>query len=183
MKITSADAQLLSALRENARASTAEIARRLGLSRTTVQSRMERLEREGVIRGYTVRVNEQVERGYIRAHILIPVAPKQMPAVVQALHEMPQVRSLHSVSGAHDLVAMGVVPTVVDMDELTDRIGALDGVTEATVGDGALGILVRDAPRHLSAILTSVEDVRSVEIERPDLEAVFLHLTGKALRD
>ena len=76
--------------------------------------------------------NEQVERGYIRAHILITVAPKQMPAVVQALHEMPQVRSLHSVSGAHDLVAMGVVPTVVDMDELTDRIGALDGVERTT---------------------------------------------------
>ncbi len=132
MKITPADAQLLSSLRENARASTAQIARRLGLSRTTVQSRIERLEREGVIRGYTVRVDEEVERGHIRAHILITVLPKQMPAVVQALHEMPQVRSLHSVSGAHDLVAMGVVPTVVDMDELTDRIGAIDGVERTT---------------------------------------------------
>ncbi|HRN63080.1 MAG TPA: Lrp/AsnC ligand binding domain-containing protein, partial [Luteimonas sp.] len=50
----------------------------------------------------------------------------------QALRDMPQVRSLHSVSGAHDLVAMGVVPTVVDMDELTDRIGAIDGVERTT---------------------------------------------------
>jgi len=120
MKITPADALLLSALRENARASTAEIARRLGLSRTTVQSR------------YTVRVNEEVERGHIRAHILVTVLPKQMPAVVQALHAMPEVRSLHSVSGAHDLVAMGVVPTVAEMDELTDRIGAIAGVERTT---------------------------------------------------
>ena len=132
MKITPADALLLSALRENARASTAEIARRLGLSRTTVQSRIDRLEREDVIRGYTVRVHEEVERGYIRAHILVTVLPKQMPAVVQALHAMPEVRSLHSVSGAHDLVAMGVVPTVADMDELTDRIGAIAGVERTT---------------------------------------------------
>ena len=132
MKITPADAQLLSLLREDARASTAEIARRLGLSRTTVQSRSDRLERDGVIRGYTVRVNEGVERGHIRAHILITVLPKQMPAVVQALHDMPEIRSLHSVSGAHDLVAMGMVPTVVDMDELTDRIGALEGVERTT---------------------------------------------------
>ncbi len=132
MKITPADLQLLPALRENARASTAEIARRLGLSRTTVQSRIDRLERDGVIRGYTVRVNEDVERNHIRAHILITVLPKQMPAVVQALHAMPEVRSLHSVSGAHDLVAMGVVPTVGDMDELTDRIGAVDGVERTT---------------------------------------------------
>ncbi|MDH5832008.1 Lrp/AsnC family transcriptional regulator [Luteimonas sp. M1R5S18] len=132
MKITPADAQLLSALRENARASTAEIARRLGLSRTTVQSRIDRLEREDVIRGYTVRVNEEVERGHVRAHILITVLPKQMPAVVEALHAMPEVRSLHSVSGAHDLVAMGVVPGVADMDDLTDRIGAVPGVERTT---------------------------------------------------
>ena len=57
MKISSTDEQLLSLLRENARASTAQIARRLNLSRTTVQSRIERLEREGVIGGYTVRVD------------------------------------------------------------------------------------------------------------------------------
>ncbi|MEL1263822.1 Lrp/AsnC family transcriptional regulator [Pseudoxanthomonas putridarboris] len=132
MKLTAADEQLLSVLRENARASTAQIARRLDLSRTTVQSRIERLEREGVISGYTVRVHDEYERGNIRAHIMITVHPKQMPAVVKALREMPQVRHLHSVSGGWDLVAMGVVPTVAEMDVLTDRIGAIDGVERTT---------------------------------------------------
>ena len=132
MKITPADALLLSALRENARASTAEIARRLGLSRTTVQSRIDRLEREDVIRGYTVRVNEEIERGHIRAHILITVLPRKMPAVVKALREIPEVRTLHSVSGAHDLVALVVVGGVAEMDVVTDAIGALDGVERTT---------------------------------------------------
>ena len=132
MKLTTADEQLLSVLRENARASTAQVARRLQLSRTTVQSRIDRLEREGVIRGYTVRLGDEAERGRIRAHILVTVLPKQMAAVVKALHAMPEVRSLHSVSGEHDLVAMGVVPAIHDMDELTDRIGALDGVERTT---------------------------------------------------
>jgi DNA-binding Lrp family transcriptional regulator len=132
MKITDSDQQLPTVLRENARASTAEIARRLKLSRTTVQSRIERLEREGVIGGYTVRVNDAAERGYIRAHIMITVLPKQMAAVVQTLHAMPELRVLHSVSGPFDLVAMGVVPTVAEMDELTDRIGAIDGVERTT---------------------------------------------------
>jgi len=132
MKITPADQQLLTVLRENARASTAEIARRLKLSRTTVQSRIERLEREGVISGYTVRINDDAERGHIRAHIMITVLPKQMPAVVDALRAMPEVRALQSVSGPFDLVAMGVVPTVAEMDELTDRIGAIDGVERTT---------------------------------------------------
>lgn len=132
MRLTATDEQLLSILREDARAPTAEIARRLQLSRTTVQSRMQRLEREGVIRGYTVRVGEDVERDRVRAHILITVLPKQTPAVVRALHAVPEVRSLHSVSGTHDLVALIVAEGVQDIDALTDRVGAMDGVERTT---------------------------------------------------
>ena len=132
MKITASDQQLLSVLRENARASTADIARRLQLSRTTVQSRIERLERDGVIAGYTVRVADEAERGHLRAHIMITVLPRRMASVVEALRGMPEVRTLHSVSGPFDLVALGVVPGVEEMDELTDRIGAIDGVERTT---------------------------------------------------
>lgn len=132
MKTSPSDLALLTVLRENARASTAEIARRLGLSRTTVQSRIERLERDGVIAGYTVRVADAAERGHIRAHIMVTVLPKQMPAVVESLRAMAEVRALHSVSGAFDLMALGVVPTVAEMDALTDRIGAVDGVERTT---------------------------------------------------
>lgn len=132
MRISTADEQLLSVLRENARASTAEIARRLGLSRTTVQNRIERLERQGVIDGYTVRVRDEYERSRIRAHILVTVLPKQMAAVVKALRAMPEVRVLHSVSGSFDLIAQAAVPTVEEMDVLTDRIGAIEGVERTT---------------------------------------------------
>ena len=111
MKLTDADQQLLSVLRENARASTAQIARRLNLSRTTVQSRIERLEREGVISGYTVRVHDEYDRSHLRAHIMIAVHPKQMTSVVAALRAMPELRVLHSVSGSHDLIAIGAVPS------------------------------------------------------------------------
>ncbi len=55
-----------------------------------------------------------------------------MPAVVEALRAMPEVRSLQSVNGSWDLVAVAVVPTVGDMDLLTDRIGALPGVERTT---------------------------------------------------
>ncbi len=128
MKLTAADEALLSLLREDARAPTAKIARRLQLSRTTVQSRIERLERAGVIDGYTVRVSDEFESERIRALIMITVFPKQMAAVVEALRQMPEVRTLQSVSGGSDLVAMAAVPSIGDMDALTDRIGAVDGV-------------------------------------------------------
>jgi DNA-binding Lrp family transcriptional regulator len=132
MKLSPADEALLSLLREDARAPTAAIARRLQLSRTTVQSRIERLERMGVIAGYTVRVSDDHEHERVRALIMITVFPKQAPSVVEALRQMPGVRSLHSVNGAWDLVAMAVVRTIGDMDELTDLIGALDGVERTT---------------------------------------------------
>ena len=128
MRISAADELLLSLLRENARATTADIARKLGLSRTTVQNRIARLEQQGVIRGYTVRIDDELERNRIRAHILITVLPKKMAAVVKELHAIPELRTLHSVSGPHDLVALAVVADVNQMDVLTDRIGAIDGV-------------------------------------------------------
>ena len=132
MRISAADELLLSLLRENARATTADIARKLGLSRTTVQSRIDRLEQQGVIAGYTVRTHADYEQGQVRAHVLITVLPRKMPAVVKALREIPEVRTLHSVSGAHDLVALVVVGGVGEMDVVTDAIGALDGVERTT---------------------------------------------------
>jgi len=55
-----------------------------------------------------------------------------MASVVEALRAMPEVRALHSVTGPSDLVAMAVVPSVSEMDELTDRIGAIEGVERTT---------------------------------------------------
>ena len=131
MRISPADELLLSILREDARAATADIARRLGLSRTTVQNRITRLEQSGVIRGYTVRVEDELERSRIRAHIMITLRPKQMTAVVKALQAMHEVRVLYSVSGGHDLIALAVTANVGEMDVLTDRIGAIDWVERA----------------------------------------------------
>jgi DNA-binding Lrp family transcriptional regulator len=126
------DRALIALLREDARAPTAELARRLGLSRTTVQSRMERLQRQRVITGYTVTVPDDVESSLVRAHVLITLAPKQSAAIEQALRRIAQVRVLHSVSGPFDLIAIVAAASIGELDELIDRIGALDGVERTT---------------------------------------------------
>ncbi|MGH6985278.1 MAG: Lrp/AsnC family transcriptional regulator [Caulobacteraceae bacterium] len=126
------DERLLSRLRENARAPVSEIARSLGLSRTTVQSRIERLERSGLIEGYTVRLSEAVERGAIRAIVLLTIAPKVAPAVIAAMRKMRAVRRLASVSGPFDLIAEAATPTAAEMDALIDALGALEGVERTT---------------------------------------------------
>jgi DNA-binding Lrp family transcriptional regulator len=126
------DEKLISALRDNARASTARLARLVGRSRTSVQSRLERLERAGVIVGYSVRVAPEHELGAVRAHVMIKVGPKEARAVTAALKAIPQVRVLHSVSGDVDLIAVAATASVAEMDEVIDRIGALDGVERTT---------------------------------------------------
>jgi DNA-binding Lrp family transcriptional regulator len=126
------DQRLLSALRENGRASTAQLARLVGRSRTSVQSRIERLERQGVIVGYEVRLAPEHGLGAVRAHVMIKVGPKETRSVAAALRAIPQVRILHSVSGDVDMIAVAATGSVTEMDEVIDRIGALDGVERTT---------------------------------------------------
>lgn len=126
------DARLIDALREDARAPAAALARALGLSRTTVQSRIERLERQGVITGYTVRLSDAHERGTIHAYVMMTVTHKKAAAVIAAIRRLPAVRALQSVSGPYDLIARAATPTVADMDALIDTLGALEGVERTT---------------------------------------------------
>lgn len=126
------DRSLLALLRENARAPVAELARRLGASRTTTQSRLERLERRGVVAGYAVRMGEAIERGAVRAHIMIILAPRAAAAVEAALRRMPDVRALHAVSGPVDMIAVAATATIAEMDALLDAIGAIEGVERTT---------------------------------------------------
>ena len=126
--LTQADQDLIALLRENARAPNAELARRLGVSRTTVQSRIERLEARGVIAGYGVRLSQDHEQGLVRAHVLLTVTPKLADRVVRDLRALAQVRTLHSVSGSFDMIVIVESQSIGDLDALLDKIGAMEGV-------------------------------------------------------
>ena len=126
--LNAGDRDLLALLAENARASTATIARRLGLSRTTVQAKIERLERDGVIAGYGVRLSDAYESGLVRAHVLITIAPKTLARITAELNANLEVKTLHSVSGTFDLIAVVQAASIAELDHLIDRIGEIDGV-------------------------------------------------------
>lgn len=128
VQISQKDRDLLALLGENARMPVATLARRLGLSRTTVQARIERLEREGVIAGYAVRLSDDYLAGLIRAHVLITIAPKALPSVAAELGAISAVTALYSVNGPYDLIAVIAAPSIADLDRLIDLIGHLGGV-------------------------------------------------------
>jgi DNA-binding Lrp family transcriptional regulator len=126
------DRELIGLLRANARAPISELARTLGLSRTTVQSRLERLERSKRITGYTVRLSEAHERGQIQAYVMITVHPKQAGIVGEQMKGMAGLRRLQSVSGPVDMIALVDAPSAAEMDALIDAIGTLEGVERTT---------------------------------------------------
>ncbi|KQO79482.1 Lrp/AsnC family transcriptional regulator [Agrobacterium sp. BA1120] len=128
MMLSEKDRALLSLLGDNARMPVAELARKLGLSRTTVQARIERLEADGVISGYGIKLSDAYLSGLVRAHVLITIAPKALAGVTAALAAIKEVTTLHSVSGSFDLIAILTAPSIADLDRLIDGIGALDGV-------------------------------------------------------
>ena len=133
--LTDKDRQLIALLQENARMAVSELARRLGVSRTTVQDRLRRLERSGAISGYQVRLRHDIARPAVRAFVTIEVDPRSTVAVVAALKRMPGVQSVHTVSGKYDLVAVAGAVSTAEMDALLDDLGGLDGVikTESSI--------------------------------------------------
>ncbi len=135
MLIDPVDHKILALLRENARMSTALMGRRLGISRTTVHSRIERLLARRIIGGFTVRMGADQERGQIQAQVMIAAVQKALARVESALRALPEVRKLYSVSGQHEFIAIVITDTVGEMDQLLDRIGAIEGVdrTESSI--------------------------------------------------
>jgi DNA-binding Lrp family transcriptional regulator len=135
MTIDPTDHRILALLREDARASTSKLGRKLGLSRTTVQSRIERMVRRGIIAGFTVRLSDEVVRGQIQAHVMVTTLPKLASRVEAELRRLPEVRKLYAISGAHDFIAVVITDSIKEMDVLLDRIGVLDGVdrTESSI--------------------------------------------------
>src|SRR5579862_8972785 len=99
------DRQLLALLRDNARAPVSELAKKLRVSRGTVTNRMAKLEGDGVIVGYAVRLKPGAEKHGIRAWTTIAVEGNTSASVIKQLRGEPSVRALHSTNGRWDVVA------------------------------------------------------------------------------
>jgi len=122
------DRQLLSLLRDNARTSVASLAKVLRVSRGTVQNRLTRLEADGTITGYTVRLKPQAEGHRIRAFMTVAVEGNRTAAVLAALRGDPAVSALHTTNGRWDMVAELRADSLEDFDSVLSRVRLLEGI-------------------------------------------------------
>ena len=124
------DQRLIALLRENARTPVADLARAMGLARTTVQARLDRLEARGDIQGYTVRLGSEAAP-LLRATILLQIEPRAGPAVLGRLRPMPGVIAVSTTSGRYDLLIDVAAHTTDALDAMIDQIIAERGVTRS----------------------------------------------------
>ncbi|CAG4972214.1 MAG: Lrp/AsnC family transcriptional regulator [Lysobacter sp.] len=122
------DHRLIAALRHDARAPVASLAQSLGVSRGTITNRMARLERDGVITGYTVRLRPDAAPDEIRAWTSLAVKGNQH-SVIRALLGEPGVAELHDTNGRWDLVAELRVADLAELSKVLERIRGIPGIS------------------------------------------------------
>lgn len=128
MELSDKDERLINLLRQDGRLSLSEIARRLSSSRTATQMRLQKLERNGVIDGYTVKLSSQYAEMQIRALVMIKFSPKNREKIETSLYKVEQLTTLYSISGAFDMAAIISARTMSKLDALIDEIGCLEGI-------------------------------------------------------
>jgi DNA-binding Lrp family transcriptional regulator len=132
MSIDAVDRQLVILLRENARQPITSLAHALGLSRASVYARLQRLERDGIIAGYTIRLGTAYDQRMIRAQVMLKVAPRLTQALERKLIGLPELVALHAISGEYDMIALVEAEGVAALNDVVDRIGLLEGVEKTT---------------------------------------------------
>jgi DNA-binding Lrp family transcriptional regulator len=125
------DRHLIALLRDNARMSVAALAKELKVARGTVQNRLARLEANGVIVGYTVRLRPKVEPDHIRAWIMIEAEGNRTQQVLRALRGDPAIVALHSTNGRWDFVAELRAKDLQEFDRIIAQISLIPGVTKS----------------------------------------------------
>ncbi|MBG6058102.1 DNA-binding Lrp family transcriptional regulator [Cryobacterium sp. MP_M5] len=125
------DRRLLAALRVNGREPVASLARDLGVTRSTINSRLKRLTDSGTIVGFGVRIREDRDPDAIRAITLIEVEGRATDRVIHSLRGFPEVEALHSTNGGWDLVAELRTESLADFDRLLGQVRSIEGVVNS----------------------------------------------------
>ena len=125
------DRRLIAHLRADGRAPVSNLATALGVSRATVQTRLDRLLDSGALLGFTVRVREDHQDDAIRAVMMIEVVGKSTSQVIRRLRGLPQLHRLHTTNGKWDLVAEIRTDSLQAFDEVLREVRMIDGVSNS----------------------------------------------------
>ena len=130
MDLTDKDQQLIALLQQNGRLSVSEMARKLSVSRTAVQMRLQKLERNGVINGYTVTLSPTYLEKRVQALVMIKLSAGSRGKIEAELSAINQLTSLYSISGIFDMSGVISARSMAELDVIIDKIGCMIGIDE-----------------------------------------------------
>lgn len=122
------DLDLIGLLRQDSRLPAAVLAKRLGVSRSTVQNRINRLRRDGVLTGFTVTLRSDSPETGVRAITQIEIHGGASDQVIAALKRLPEVHAVYSTNGRWDLVAELHAADLVSFDQALRRLRGVKGI-------------------------------------------------------
>ncbi len=122
------DRKILSSLLSNGRESIANLSRNIGLSRTAVAERINRLEKTGIIKGYTAQIRVENEGRKAASYLLISCEKGKKNDVTNALKEIPEVRLTSVVGGSFDIIALIEAPDLQSIHHLCNEIESFNGI-------------------------------------------------------
>ncbi|WP_306116409.1 MULTISPECIES: Lrp/AsnC family transcriptional regulator [unclassified Roseovarius] len=125
------DRRLISALRHDARASLSDLASSLGVSRTTVRGRIERLRNAGEIVGFTVVLKGDVARDPVRGLMMLGIEGRGTQRILRQLSGMSAVRAIHTTNGRWDVIIEIGTETLEALDSTLAQIRRLDGIAHS----------------------------------------------------
>jgi DNA-binding Lrp family transcriptional regulator len=123
------DERLVTLLRHDGRRSISDLAVDLGVSRATVRARLERLERQGDILGYTVILRADALEQRVRGITMIEVEGHAADRVVRALGGFPEISAIHTTNGRWDLVVELNTDTLTQFDAVLRKMRLIQGIT------------------------------------------------------
>ncbi|MEH6446036.1 MAG: Lrp/AsnC family transcriptional regulator [Oceanospirillaceae bacterium] len=130
MELEQRDKQLIALLKQNGRESVVSLSKKLGVSRATVQNRIEMLERRKIIKGFTVLFDDEYDKRLLRVLMSINLRAGVSRNVIKNLRLRPQVTKILSVSGIYDLMVEITVETTIELDQQIDDIREIDGIED-----------------------------------------------------
>lgn len=122
------DQKIITLLGADARISIATLARRLKAARSTVQARLERLESNGTIAGYTIKLGAAGRQDRLRASVLLSIEPRTQAACLTRLKSIAEVERVFTTSGRFDLLLQVTAASTQILDQVLDEIGSMTGV-------------------------------------------------------
>lgn len=124
------DQKILTALAADSSTSVSRLARRFKVARSTVQARLEKMESNGTIAGYTIKLGDVALARRIKATVLIQVEPRSAASVVTKLKAIPEVEMVATSTGRVDLIALIACDTTEEIDQTLGQINAITGVQD-----------------------------------------------------